>query len=39
VESEEIGGAHADDERILEKSLHDFVKFLWHAVVEVAATH
>jgi len=38
VESEEEGGAHADDERILEKSLHDFVKFLWHAVVEVAAT-
>jgi acetylornithine deacetylase/succinyl-diaminopimelate desuccinylase-like protein len=37
VESEEIGGAHADDERIIEKSLHDFVKFLWHAVVDVAA--
>ena len=38
VESEEIGGAHADDERILEKSLNDFVKFLWYAVVELAAT-
>jgi len=36
VESEEIGGAHADDERIPEKSLHDFVRFLWEAVVEVA---
>ena len=38
VESEEIGGAHADDERILEKSLHDFVKFLWYAVMQVAAS-
>jgi acetylornithine deacetylase/succinyl-diaminopimelate desuccinylase-like protein len=37
VESEEIGGAHADDERILEKSLYDFIKYLWYAVVEVAA--
>jgi len=37
VESEEIGGAHADDERILEKSLYDFVKYLWYAVLEVAA--
>jgi acetylornithine deacetylase/succinyl-diaminopimelate desuccinylase-like protein len=37
VESEEIGGAHADDERIPERSLPEFVKFLWEAVVEVAA--
>jgi acetylornithine deacetylase/succinyl-diaminopimelate desuccinylase-like protein len=37
VESEEIGGAHMDDERILEKSLHDFVKYLWYAVLDVAA--
>ncbi len=38
MDSEEIGGAHADDERILEKSLYDFVRFVWHAVVKVAAT-
>ena len=37
VESEENGGAHSDDERILEKSLHEFVRFSWHAVLEVAA--
>ena len=37
VDDEEKGGAHSDDERILEKSLYDFVRFLWHAVLEVAA--
>ncbi len=37
VDNEEDGGAHSDDERILEKSLHDFVRFIWHAVLEVAA--
>jgi acetylornithine deacetylase/succinyl-diaminopimelate desuccinylase-like protein len=37
VDDEESGGAHADDERILEKSLYDFVRFVWHAVLEVAA--
>jgi acetylornithine deacetylase/succinyl-diaminopimelate desuccinylase-like protein len=37
VDSEENGGAHSDDERILEKSLHEFVRFCWHAVLEVAA--
>ena len=37
VDDEEKGGAHSDDERILEKSLHDFVRFVWHAVLEVAA--
>jgi acetylornithine deacetylase/succinyl-diaminopimelate desuccinylase-like protein len=37
VDDEEKGGAHSDDERILEKSLHDFVRFIWHAVLEVAA--
>jgi len=37
VDSEENGGAHSDDERILEKSLHEFVRFFWHAVLEVAA--
>jgi acetylornithine deacetylase/succinyl-diaminopimelate desuccinylase-like protein len=37
VDDEEKGGAHSDDERILEKSLHDFVRFTWHAVLEVAA--
>jgi acetylornithine deacetylase/succinyl-diaminopimelate desuccinylase-like protein len=37
VDDEEVGGAHSDDERILEKSLYDFVRFLWHAILEVAA--
>jgi acetylornithine deacetylase/succinyl-diaminopimelate desuccinylase-like protein len=37
VDDEEKGGAHSDDERILEKSLYDFVRFVWHAVLEVAA--
>jgi acetylornithine deacetylase/succinyl-diaminopimelate desuccinylase-like protein len=37
VDDEEKGGAHSDDERILEKALYDFVRFLWHAVLEVAA--
>jgi acetylornithine deacetylase/succinyl-diaminopimelate desuccinylase-like protein len=37
ADSDENGGAHSDDERILEKSLYDFVRFTWHAVLEVAA--
>jgi acetylornithine deacetylase/succinyl-diaminopimelate desuccinylase-like protein len=39
-ESAEIaagGGAHGDDERILEGSLVKLVEFLWYAVTEVAA--
>jgi hypothetical protein len=38
VEMKSGHGAHGDDERILEKSLHDFVRFQWHAVLEIAAT-
>jgi len=34
---EEGVDAHSDKERILEKSLNDFVKYLWYTVVEVAA--
>jgi hypothetical protein len=30
-------GAHSDQERILESSLHTFVKFHWDIVVRVAA--
>jgi acetylornithine deacetylase/succinyl-diaminopimelate desuccinylase-like protein len=30
--------AHSDNERILEKSLHDFVRFVWYAVLEIAGT-
>lgn len=37
-EYRESGGAHGDDERILERALHDFVRFQWHAVLEVAAS-
>lgn len=32
------GGAHGDDERILESSLLPLVQYLWYSVVEVAAT-
>lgn len=32
------GSAHADDERLPEGSLEQFVQFLWHTVLEVAAT-
>lgn len=31
-------GAHGNDERILESSLHDFVRFQWQAVLEIAAS-
>ena len=31
------GGAHVDDERLSEAALRDFLRFLWEAVVEVAA--
>ncbi len=34
----DAGLAHSDNERILEKSLHDYVQFIWHAVLEIAAT-
>ena len=32
------GGAHGDDERIMESSLLSLVQFLWYAVIEVAAS-
>ena len=32
------GGAHGDDERIMESSLLSLVQFLWYAVVDVAAS-
>lgn len=32
------GGAHGDDERILERALHDFVRFQWYALLEMAAS-
>lgn len=38
VETDEEGGAHADNERILEKSLYDLVQLQWYAVLEVAAS-
>ena len=38
IETDEEGGAHADNERILEKSLYDLVKLQWYAVLEVAAS-
>jgi acetylornithine deacetylase/succinyl-diaminopimelate desuccinylase-like protein len=32
------GGAHGDDERILESSLLPLVQYLWYAVTDVAAS-
>ena len=32
-------GAHSDQERILESSLHTFVKFNWDIVIKVAGAH
>jgi acetylornithine deacetylase/succinyl-diaminopimelate desuccinylase-like protein len=37
AERRQGGGAHGDDEHILERALHDFVRFQWYAVLEVAA--
>ena len=34
----DTGLAHSDNERILEKSLHDYVRFMWYAVQEISAT-
>jgi acetylornithine deacetylase/succinyl-diaminopimelate desuccinylase-like protein len=36
-DAESGGGAHGDDEKIREKSLHDFVRFQYDAVVSIAA--
>jgi acetylornithine deacetylase/succinyl-diaminopimelate desuccinylase-like protein len=33
-----LGGAHSDDERIVEANLYDFLKFVWGAVTEIAAS-
>ena len=32
------GGAHGDDERILQSSLLSLVQFLWFTVLEIAAS-
>jgi acetylornithine deacetylase/succinyl-diaminopimelate desuccinylase-like protein len=32
------GGAHADDERLAEASLHKLVEFLWDTVLQMAAS-
>lgn len=36
-DAESGGGAHGDDEKIAERSLHNFVRFTYEAVVEAAA--
>jgi acetylornithine deacetylase/succinyl-diaminopimelate desuccinylase-like protein len=36
-DAESGGGAHGDDEKILERSLHNFVRFLYEAVRETSA--
>ncbi len=33
----DTNGAHADDERIRESSLHMFVEYLWNVVLETGA--
>lgn len=32
-----LGGAHTDDERIEETAIYDFMRFVWNAVIEIAA--
>ena len=34
----ELHGAHSDQERMLESSIHKMVQFLWYTVLEVAAS-
>lgn len=31
-------GAHSDNERVSEKAMHDFVRFLWLTIIDVAAS-
>jgi len=33
-----LGGAHSDDERLLESELYNFMKFVWGAVTSIAAS-
>jgi acetylornithine deacetylase/succinyl-diaminopimelate desuccinylase-like protein len=33
-----LGGAHSDDERLLESELYNFMRFVWGAVTEIAAS-
>lgn len=33
-----LHGAHSDQERLLETSIHQMVEFLWYAVLEIAAS-
>ncbi len=34
----ELHGAHSDQERLLETSMHSMVQFLWHTIIDIAAT-
>jgi acetylornithine deacetylase/succinyl-diaminopimelate desuccinylase-like protein len=34
----ELHGAHSDQERLLESSIHSMVQFLWNTVLDIAAT-
>jgi acetylornithine deacetylase/succinyl-diaminopimelate desuccinylase-like protein len=34
----ELHGAHSDQERMLETSIHQMVQFLWNTVIDIAAT-
>ena len=34
----ELHGAHSDQERLLESSLHEMVQFLWYTVLDIAAS-
>jgi acetylornithine deacetylase/succinyl-diaminopimelate desuccinylase-like protein len=37
-DAEAGGGAHGDDEKVSERSLHNFVRFLHHVLIEIAAS-
>jgi acetylornithine deacetylase/succinyl-diaminopimelate desuccinylase-like protein len=34
----DLHGAHSDQERMLESSLHEMVQFLWYTVLDIAAS-
>ena len=34
----ELHGAHSDQERLLESSIHQMVQFLWYTVLEIAGS-
>jgi hypothetical protein len=34
----DLHGAHSDQERVLESSIHQMVQFLWYTVLDIAGS-